>query len=66
MKSRVGEEPSLSTAIRFTGRPTASAQLLQNNASLWTLRRRQVSRHNQTGTILIKEGTLLPEAVAVR
>jgi hypothetical protein len=34
-----------------------------NNASLSTLRRPQVSDTIKTGTILIKEGTLLPEAV---
>jgi len=37
--------------------------LLQNNAPLWTLRRPQMSDTIKTGTILIKEGTLLPEAV---
>jgi len=37
--------------------------LLQNNEPLWTLRRPQMSDTIKTGTILIKDGTLLPEAV---
>ncbi len=37
-------------------------QLLQNNEPLWTPRRPEMSGTIKAGTILIKEGTLLPEA----